>query len=536
MHTKMGRKGVIAFFLAVLLILPAVSAFADLDYWYTGIFVDTLPNKVVYEVNEPLDLTGLKLGLSIEYKDGTKAVKFQDHKGLTYSPGVLTTPGKQTVTLSLTAIGEGNQARTFKTTFEVTVNEEGDSPTGWTESISITTKPKKLEYLVGDKFDASGMVVKANQVNLGQSEKVTLPKSMYTVSPTKFTTGGKQQVTVTALLNDKNGNTESFSAYVTVTVYDKIKISKSPGGETVEEGGSCKFTARAKNYTELEWFFEKDGKKVSAADAAKTFGGLKIKGYDGEKIELSNIPVEMDDWSVYCVFTSPMETKTSGSCKLRVSEKPTDTPTAAPTPAPTDTPTSVPTDTPTAAPTEEPADAPVTAPASAPTDSADPFAAQQATDTPDVVQPTAHTHSYAGQFRSDDDVHWMECACGERTGIAAHVVTEWKEFKRATAQEDGLQMGACVVCGRMIRQKVAYEGGLIGRGGAVPWIIGGIAAAVLLIVPPLLIVSLVLHAKKRRRATGKPSREKAQSQRETERERPERDAQKRSDDQRKQFE
>jgi len=81
----------------------------------------------------------------------------------------------------------------------------------WYTGIFVDTKPKKLEYRVGDKFDPTDMVVTANQTNEGKTEKVKLPHSMLSYSPSKFTKSGKQEVKVSVKLSDKKGKTKTFS-------------------------------------------------------------------------------------------------------------------------------------------------------------------------------------------------------------------------------------------------------------------------------------------------------------------------------------
>ena len=37
-----------------------------------------------------------------------------------------------------------------------------------------------------------------------------------------------------------------------------------------------------------------------------------------------------------------------------------------------------------------------------------------------TTPPTAHTHSFGTEWKSDTDNHWNECACGEKSNSAAH--------------------------------------------------------------------------------------------------------------------
>ena len=474
--------------------LFAVSSFADVTTYVTGIFMKKTPDKVTYEIGEAVDLKGIEIGVTTQTPKGKKTKTITDTKELTWSPKKFSGAGTKAVTVSYKATGKSGKKEIFTTTFKVKVNEGGDAPAAWTDSIAITKKPKKTEYTVGEKFDKTGMVVTAYQLSGGKKEKVTVPDSYLTVSPTTLSKSGKVTVTVSAKLNDENGKTKTFQDTLTVTVYDKIKITKSPGAETVEEGGSCNFTAHANNYKTIEWYFEKGSSKVAATDAASVFKGLKISGTGAEKLKLSNIPLEMNGWKVYCVFKTPGESKTTKSCSLKVTAKKNSKATAAPTQAPTKAPqptaTAVPEDTAPAATAE-------TAPTPLPVNQSG------------TPQPTEHAHSFPSAYKADEKEHWLECSCGERANVAKHIVTNWTTVRRATAKEDGLRTGVCAVCGHMVEETVPYEKSESGWNRTTAlWTIGGIGAAVLVTVPPLLIAGMILRSKERKKKNNTHPEEK----------------------------
>lgn len=62
--------------------------------------------------------------------------------------------------------------------------------------------------------------------------------------------------------------------------------------------------------------------------------------------------------------------------------------------------------------------------------------------------PTAdsHTHSYGTAWKSDATNHWHECACGDKSDVAAHSF-KWIVDKKATAAEKGSKHEECTVCG-----------------------------------------------------------------------------------------
>lgn len=165
---------------------------------------------------------------------------------------------------------------------------------------------------------------------------------------------------------NKKGNVDSAMA----TIYVKAKatptpkvtptpapaglpvITKNPTKETVTEGGRCSFVARADNADAYDWFFTKGSKTYTVAEALKKFKGLKVSGAETEKLTLRKIPLELDGWKVYCVFTNEKGEIWSKTALITVKEaeeeptaKPTDKPTAKPTdpPAASADPTNAPT-------------------------------------------------------------------------------------------------------------------------------------------------------------------------------------------------
>ena len=137
-------------------------------------------------------------------------------------------------------------------------------------------------------------------------------------------------------------------------------VTKHPTSETVEEGGSAEFVARAKYVQEYLWRLVTPNGNVYDCDSIQNyFPGLKVTGATTERLILSNIPLELNGSRIRCLFTAGYTTA-SDDAKLTVKEKATEPSTEAPTEAPMEAPTEVPTETPTEAPTEKPAEAPET--------------------------------------------------------------------------------------------------------------------------------------------------------------------------------
>jgi len=169
----------------------------------------------------------------------------------------------------------------------------------------------------------------------------------------------------------------SSAAVLKVTALEDATpvITKHPTAETVEEGGSAVFVAKAKYTQVYTWqLVSPDGVIFDCDTVHIHFPGLTVTGAKSERITLSNIPLEFNGYKIRCMFTAG-EVVVSDTAKLTVTPKPTEPPTEEPTEAPTEAPveTTAPETQPT---TEEPennnvdaTDAPAVEPTEADTDS-----------------------------------------------------------------------------------------------------------------------------------------------------------------------
>ncbi|MFQ9800190.1 MAG: hypothetical protein ACLR23_16020 [Clostridia bacterium] len=66
-----------------------------------------------------------------------------------------------------------------------------------------------------------------------------------------------------------------------------------------------------------------------------------------------------------------------------------------------------------------------------------------------------HTHSYGTEWKSDNSNHWHECACGEKSDMAAHTYGDWTVTKAATAATAGSRERSCTVCGFKVVETIA---------------------------------------------------------------------------------
>lgn len=155
----------------------------------TSIKVEDLPTKTNYVVGEKFDPTGMKVvGM---YNDGTKKV-ITDYDW-DKKEALKTTDTMVTITYEK-----------LKTTLMIKVTEATVS------GVEITTKPTKLAYLIGEKFDATGMVVSSVSNN---GEKTALESKDYSIDKTDALTAEDNVITITYK--------EKFHASLKISVSEK---------------------------------------------------------------------------------------------------------------------------------------------------------------------------------------------------------------------------------------------------------------------------------------------------------------------------
>lgn len=67
------------------------------------------------------------------------------------------------------------------------------------------------------------------------------------------------------------------------------------------------------------------------------------------------------------------------------------------------------------------------------------------TEVPKDGSMTTHTHEYT--YKYDENGHWQECSCGDKTEAESHTFGEWIIDKEATEAEAGSKHRECSVCG-----------------------------------------------------------------------------------------
>ena len=70
-----------------------------------------------------------------------------------------------------------------------------------------------------------------------------------------------------------------------------------------------------------------------------------------------------------------------------------------------------------------------------------------------------HTHTFAEEWKTDENFHWKECECGEIKFDAEHSFCEYVSNNDATTEADGTKTRECSVCG--YKDTVTDEGSKI---------------------------------------------------------------------------
>lgn len=113
-----------------------------------SIRINTEPEKVVYQVGEQLDLTGLSIVAT--YENGKEDVIKSGFETTPEEGEELNENGQKEITVRL-----GEKTATFN------VDVQGKKELATLTEIKIEKAPDKTKYKVGEKFDKTGMVVKA---------------------------------------------------------------------------------------------------------------------------------------------------------------------------------------------------------------------------------------------------------------------------------------------------------------------------------------------------------------------------------------
>ena len=306
------------------------------------------------------------------------------------------------------------------------------------ESIDITKQPDKTEYMAGEDFDPTGMVVTAHYTD---GTTADLPETGYTIFRGTGLMQGQTDVTIQ--YNDGSGGSN-------IKTYQAITVKPYVGPHTHTYGGP--WYADAKSH----WHQCTDSAcpdpsgstkdlaphtfvwKVDQA-ATTTQTGLKheectVCSY--KRSENTEIPA-LRDYAV--TVTCGTATVAAGTPITRAMEGVEVTVTA---------------DAPE---TDKVFDKWVVLEGSV-TLADDTKATTTFTMPASAVKleatykdaPPSHTHSYGTDWKYDDTNHWHECECGDKADVAAHSASEWIVDTAATETAEGAKHKECTVCKKVL--------------------------------------------------------------------------------------
>ena len=69
-----------------------------------------------------------------------------------------------------------------------------------------------------------------------------------------------------------------------------------------------------------------------------------------------------------------------------------------------------------------------------------------------------HKHKYADSYSSDDNYHWYECDCGDKSEMAQHTWNNGSITVKPTADSDGERVYTCTACRAQKAEKISPTG------------------------------------------------------------------------------
>ena len=174
-----------------------------------SIEVTAQPAKTSYYVGEKFDASGMKVTATYKGSEGNFTKEISNYS---FAKEAFATSGKQNVTISYTLGGVTKTADVSVDVKDVVL-----------EKLEVVTPPAKTSYRIGEKFDATGMVVTASY-NDGSVREIT----DYKVTPDTIA-ADTDHVLVTY-------GGKAASVAVTVNKVASIAVTKAPNKTEYEEG------------------------------------------------------------------------------------------------------------------------------------------------------------------------------------------------------------------------------------------------------------------------------------------------------------
>ena len=226
--------------------------------------IETEPKNKNYVAGQNFDKTGMVV--KAKYNDGSE----KEVTNYTVTDGNNLTAGKTSVTISYT---ENNVTKT--TTQAITVVSKALT------EIKITTEPKNKNYVAGQNFDKTGMIVKA-KYNDGSEKEAT----NYTVIDGNNLTAGKTSVTISYTENNVTKTTSQA-----ITVEERLEVIMDTIKEKQKDG--IKYIENINPSTTIEYLLEKietngtveiyKGTQKGEDENVKLATGMKLKIYTNKE-------------------------------------------------------------------------------------------------------------------------------------------------------------------------------------------------------------------------------------------------------------
>lgn len=154
-----------------------------------------------------------------------------------------------------------------------------------------------------------------------ETEAPTTEPPTETQAPTNDTIGSSEETGEPAptIIPDGNETTPTPGAPT---------VTKDPTGETVVEGETALFVARADNADKIVWYLVNRDSSVwlDESDYQTRFPGLRASGWSTDTLKLEKIPLELDGWFARAEFIGKGGTTLSKPAEIIVEEKTVRTP------------------------------------------------------------------------------------------------------------------------------------------------------------------------------------------------------------------
>ena len=108
-----------------------------------------------------------------------------------------------------------------------------------------------------------------------------------------------------------------------IVVVTNPTITKNPTGENPVTGGNCTFIAKAIGYNYMYWQLISTSGGVYNLTQSNPFPVMGVSGSNGQTLVLSNVPYELNGWSVRAAFVGDTDTIYTTQAYIYVNDKAT---------------------------------------------------------------------------------------------------------------------------------------------------------------------------------------------------------------------